>query len=81
MDAIDNIKTLIFLQRLITITITIIYLTTLSFKSTSACSKYERALNLQLYFIISSIKNIYIYSIIYVHMNIKSYKNKKKLKI
>ena len=31
-------------------------------------------------FIISSIKNIYIYSIIYVHMNIKSYKNKKKIK-
>ena len=29
-------------------TITIIYLTTLSFKSTSARSKYERALNLQL---------------------------------
>ena len=48
MDAIDNIKTLIFLERLITITITIIYLTTLSFKSTSASSKYERALNLQL---------------------------------
>ena len=69
----------------------VIYLPTLTPKSTSARSKCARALKLQLWQKSSVEKNkkiyiyiyIYIQSLIYVHMNIKNYKNstKKKLKI